>query len=386
MVLKINLKIYKYITFLSSFDIISLNEVKSSMHISIPGYVPFKSKHVSGAAAQRGGTVVLVRNYLSRQVYNIDNNIIDQVWFQIQCVPNTMFGFCYVPPADSQYFSHQSFVALHEKMLNYKGNTKFCIIGDLNARFGTRVRDIPSQCKNPFIKECTYPNIPDDISTPNDNAYLLSTVCVDHSLLVLNNVKTPTKYFPSQKTFKRRNRWISELDTTIVSYELLDYLSNWTVHQTNWLPSDHAPISIDLKSTRFNTEIMLLRATNLGGHGSLMGQANHDRIGNRPIRYEQINVNEFSNNMTNLPMPNIDNTNVNTIVSDISNVLYEYASTCRTLESNFVSSRVHNTISEILVKTLPNLLTLTGGRGFCMTQTILQFGRLLTGKDNLLTM
>ena len=232
-------------------------------------------------------------------------------------------------------------------MINYKGNIKFCIIGDLNARFGNRVRDIPLQCNNPDIKECTYPNIPDDISTPNDNAYLLSTVCVDHSLLVLNNVKTPTKYFPSQKTFKRRNQWISELDTTIVSYELLDNLSNLTVHQTDWLPSDHAPISIDLKSTRFNTESMLLRATNLGGHGSLMGQVSHDRIGNRPIRYEQINVNEFSNNMTNLPMPNIDNTNVNTIVSDISNVLYEYASSCRISESNFVSSRVHNTFSEI---------------------------------------
>ena len=71
-----NIQVYN---FLSSFDIISLNEVKSSMYISIPGYVSFKSKLVSGAAAQRGGTVVLVRNYLSKQVYNIDNNIIDQV-------------------------------------------------------------------------------------------------------------------------------------------------------------------------------------------------------------------------------------------------------------------------------------------------------------------
>ena len=83
-------------------------------------------------------------------------------------------------------------------MFSYKGNTKFCIIGDLNARFGTSVRNISLQSSNTDIKECTYPHIPDDISTPNDNAYLLSTICVDHNLLVLNNVKTPTKYFPSQ--------------------------------------------------------------------------------------------------------------------------------------------------------------------------------------------
>ena len=99
-----NLNVYN---FLSSFDIICLNEVKSSMYISFPGYVSYRSKHVSGAPALRGGTVVLIRNCLSSQVYNIDNNIIDQVWLQIQCVPDIMFGFCYVPPTDSPYFSHQ---------------------------------------------------------------------------------------------------------------------------------------------------------------------------------------------------------------------------------------------------------------------------------------
>ena len=139
-----NMHVYN---FLSNFDIISLNEVKSSMYISIPGYVSYKSKHVSGAAALRGGTVVFVKNYLSGQVYNFDNNILDQVWLQIQCVPDTMFGFCYIPPTDSPYFSHQSFVALHEKKLNCNYSTKFCIIGDLNARFGNSVRNISSDIK-----------------------------------------------------------------------------------------------------------------------------------------------------------------------------------------------------------------------------------------------
>ena len=79
-------------------------------------------------------------------------------------------------------------------------------------------------------------------------------MCIDHSLLVLNNVKTPTKYFPSQKNFKRRDHWISELDTNIVSYGLLDFLSNFTVHHTNWLPSDHAPISVELKTNRLHKQ------------------------------------------------------------------------------------------------------------------------------------
>ena len=330
-----NINVY---TFLSSYDIVCLNEVKTSMHISFPGYVSFKSKHVTGASSLRGGTVVFVKNYLSRQIYNLDNNVIDQVWFQIQCVPDTLFGFCYVPPTDSQYFNHQSFVAIHEKLLDYKGNTKFFIIGDLNARFGSSVRNISLQSKCPDIKECLYPYIPDDVSGPNDNAYLLSTVCIDHSLLVLNNVKTPTKYFPSQKTFKRRDHWISELDTNIVSYGLLDFLSNFTVHHTNWLPSDHAPISVDLKLNRFNLDSVLVRASNLGGHGSLLGQSNQNYVGNKPIKYNQININDFSRNIADLPVPNINITNVDSAVSDISQSLYEYVCTCRTSESHTVSN------------------------------------------------
>ena len=46
--------------FLSNYDIISLNEVKSSLDISIPGYVSYKSKSVLGNASLRGGTVVTI--------------------------------------------------------------------------------------------------------------------------------------------------------------------------------------------------------------------------------------------------------------------------------------------------------------------------------------
>ena len=369
-----NMHVYN---FLSNFDIISLNEVKSSMYISIPGYVSYKSKHVSGAAALRGGTVVFVRNYLSSQIYNFDNNIVDQVWLQIQCVPDTMFGFCYIPPTDSPYFSHQSFVALHEKKLNCNNSTKFCIIGDLNARFGNSVRNISLQSSNSDIKECMYPHLPDDISTPNDNAYLLSTVCIDNNFLVLNNVKTPTKYFPSQKTFKRRNQWISELDTTIVSYELLNCLSNFTVHQTDWLPSDHAPISVDLKPCRFNIDRILLRASCLGGHGALMGQHNHDYIGNRPIRFGQINLNEFSNTINNTPVPNIDYSNINTMVSDISNMLYEYANNCRISDSNIASSSEYNTMPG-----MPNVNTVSDHNSASNLSNYSRWERLLRDPDD----
>ena len=46
----------------------------------------------------------------------------------------------------------------------------FCIIGDMNARFGSSVRSIPSRSIDSNIQACTYPTISDDIPSPNDNA------------------------------------------------------------------------------------------------------------------------------------------------------------------------------------------------------------------------
>ena len=198
-------------------------------------------------ASLRGGTVVMVRNHLSAQVYNIDNSTLDQVWFQLICFPSLMFAFCYIPPTDSTYFSHSLFSNIHDKMSDYKNYKNVCIIGDLNARFGNSVRNIPSRSTNIDIQSCSYPIIPDDITSPNDSAYILSSICVDNNLIVLNNVKTAIAHFPSQKTFKSRNQWVSEIDTVVTSYEMLNYLEQFTVHQTDWLPSNHAPMSINLK-------------------------------------------------------------------------------------------------------------------------------------------
>lgn len=45
------------------YDIISLNEVKTPLSISFPGYNSFKSS-VRGSW-ERGGTVIFIKNYLS---------------------------------------------------------------------------------------------------------------------------------------------------------------------------------------------------------------------------------------------------------------------------------------------------------------------------------
>ena len=265
--------------------------------------------------------------------------MIDQVWMNIRCVPNVTFVFCYVPPSDSPYFTPQSFVNIHEKMVDCTYNTSFCVISDLNARFGTSVRNIPLRSKVPAINNCTYPRIPDDISSPNDNAYVLSTLCLDNDLVVLNNIKTPSSHFPSLKTYRKNNQWVSELDTACISFYMLNNICSFNVHQSDRLSSDHAPISVELKLSEVNLDCLISRAQNLGGHGSLVGQTAYDRLVNRPIGFNQIDPDRFHNNILNVPIPIAYESDVNILSNDISQLLYDTVNSSRTEP---VASQFHN--------------------------------------------
>ena len=131
------------------------------------------------------------------------------------------------------------------------------------------------------------------------------------------------------KTFKRRSQWISELDTAIVSYDILRNIYNFNVHQTDWLPSDHAPISFEINVPKVSLNCLLSRACNLGGHGSLMRQAAHVQLVNRPVGYSQINIDDFSNAIVTLPMPNMSNNDVNILATNLSESLYDCVKSCR---------------------------------------------------------
>ncbi len=61
----------------------------------------------------------------------------------LDCVPGVLFGFCYVPPADSPYFDSVLFSGVQEKVKAVDERTRFMILGDLNARFGEMVRRLP---------------------------------------------------------------------------------------------------------------------------------------------------------------------------------------------------------------------------------------------------
>ncbi len=61
----------------------------------------------------------------------------------------------------------------------------------------------------------SYPVIHDDVNRAGDNAEVLSAMCIDNKLLVINNLMCGDRHFPGDETFRTRDTWISEIDTRV---------------------------------------------------------------------------------------------------------------------------------------------------------------------------
>lgn len=81
---------------------------------------------------------------------------------------------------------------IHLRQYKVSNSEEFCFIGDLNARFGTRMRNMPRVFgtmkiirTRTFLVEC--------LRAQNENASILASECEESKLLVLNNFKTPVE-------------------------------------------------------------------------------------------------------------------------------------------------------------------------------------------------
>lgn len=116
---------------LLNFDALSISEVKTPLMASFLGYVSFR--RVGKGSSHRGGTVVIFTNSLSSLVTSDA-----QVWLTFQFSSKLLFGFCYVLPSDSKYYSDASFACIQGKLKMKTASLadESCITGDLNVRFG----------------------------------------------------------------------------------------------------------------------------------------------------------------------------------------------------------------------------------------------------------
>ena len=142
----------------------------------------------------RWGTCVLIKNHLSSDVTDIDTSIPDQVWLRLRYIPEVLFGFVYIPPSDSPYFSEASISAIQEKLKTSDAANGAVIMGDLNARFGYLLQQLPMHLE---LNNLSYPTIPDPIRFANNNAKMIFSICAEENLMVVNNAFLETQSYRS---------------------------------------------------------------------------------------------------------------------------------------------------------------------------------------------
>ena len=315
--------------FLSDYDIVCLNEIKTCLPVLVPGYVSYIS--FGRKNSNRGGTCLIIKQCLNKYIVDVDTSIADQVWFRLMCVPGVLFGACYVPPSDSQYFNYASISNIQEKIKCSNGS-KCIVFGDLNTRLGVAVRELPGGLG---MLGYSYPNIPDPVPSPNDNATAVLGICVEEELFVVNNLKTPDAHFPSKRTFRRGGEWISELDTCTASKGLIKFILHFDVLHDNSLPSDHAPIMITLKPPTMYLESLLSRARDLGEHGAEFSTLVNSKniFTKRPIKFSHIDVDKFSRELSEHVIDNNLDGNIDTTIMHVSETLYNCALKSRLCEN-----------------------------------------------------
>lgn len=187
----------KVIQLLKEYYIFCLSEVKTSLLVAFPGYVAFHSK--VRERGDLGGTVVFVRSTQSHLVVVIDVDTVHQVWLQFKNIPGTMCGFWHVPPAESPYYSHSSFLP-DRRNCTIILSMDHIIIGDLNGKFGGSERELFTNVRNNAIDTLSYP-VNYDVRTASDNAEMLLALCKERKLVIVNNLMKTEKHYVQKKRY-----------------------------------------------------------------------------------------------------------------------------------------------------------------------------------------
>ena len=298
--------------FINAHDVIALSEIKTALPINFHG---FRTIYGNGKHKTRGGVAVLVRNRLYDDICCIDSSVDDQIWFSLSCIPNVVIGACYIPPRNSPYFGDSYFANLHGKILA-DPHKKYIILGDLNSRCGYKVNEL-------VIQYDTLQYFPIDIES-NTHGEKLLQICKDTNMFILNNLSVSGKLFKSALTFRRKKVWLSEVDLCVVSKFLIHACNNLFVDQNLKVPSDHANVSISIDCSKLPISInnLLIRAEDLGGHAVCLRKPSV--LTRKPIPFKDIDPDIFANKIASCDIPPLyDNCDINTVVDDLTNTLYE---------------------------------------------------------------
>ena len=112
----------------------------------------------------------------------------------------------------------------------------------------------------------------------------------------------------------------------ILSILRSSHLQSFRVHNMETLPSDHAPISIDVKVPPISIDCLHKTDCHLDIHASLISNEERNPLVRRPITFSQVIHDTSFVNVNSLDVSNFENVNdLNKFSLNISNVVYEFA-------------------------------------------------------------
>ena len=179
----------------------------------------------------------MFKNNVWPHVYDVRTEH-DQLWFRLNWAPNFRFCAAYIAPSDSPYYSPQDLATLHEYAISQNDNV--VIMGDLNSR-------IPHLDQlSDAVNNVRYSKNVDTVS--NTNGKRLTEICVTSGLKPVNHLIYRDKVFDGNFTFKQKQNWISQIDWVVMSCRALPHLQEFKVLNALSLPTNHAPLSVELGS------------------------------------------------------------------------------------------------------------------------------------------
>ena len=289
-------------------DIVFLGEIKSGKPPCVPG---FRSEIAKNDEPSRGGLAVLLKNHIATELSDVDRTVNEQVWFSINSLPNIRFCGAYIAPSNSMYSSMGSVANFQAKTTDYK--KQYIIAGDLNARFGSKLHELaqgdPTISYNPV-----------DLGE-NDNGKSILQICKDQGLCVVNNLETQGRNFKGDLTYKKRKKWISEIDVCLISKTLLPNIISFSVNKGINLPSDHAPVSLKvfIPESSVDMKELVSRSNDLGGYDLAVSQK---KLCYPEIPYKRIDTVDLANQLSRC-IPSLDHMDVDEAADLFSKRLYE---------------------------------------------------------------
>ena len=293
----------------NQYHIVCISELKTTFPFGVPGFVSIRSLELSGEE-HRGGVAVLFRSDLWHEVQEVIRER-DQIWFKLYSTPGFRFCSVYNAPSDSPYYDPRilSLVQSHAK----SSSDNIVVLGDINAR----ISDF-SQLEVPNAGISYNKNIDQG---SNSNGKSVIKVCLACDIKPLNHLMYKSQSFEGNLTYKKGGKWTSQLDWCLVSAKALDSVSSFSVLQSAGLPTDHAPIAVELKGFEPSSTEILARSAMLGASHTPPTQ-----LCRKAIPFNIIDQSAFKSLLPPPPQILFTSNDVNSLAASISDTLYQTAS------------------------------------------------------------